>query len=270
MPTLRRWLPIGDYLGALGQALGLLTRLPLPAAAWHEDRAGRALRCFPAAGLLLGLALAVLQLAAGWLWQTPLLVAAVTVAGWVLLTGALHLDGLADTTDAWLGAHRAPERALRILQDPASGPGAVIALVLVLGLKTAALHALLPAGGAYVASALVLAVVLARVGAMGLFATLPYLRPDGLGSAMAAQASPAALARVAGVSALLVVALTGGVGGWAVIAALVSTALLVLGARRWLGGFTGDLVGAQIELTELAVLLMLAALQAHGGHQGGI
>ncbi|MDY6812451.1 MAG: adenosylcobinamide-GDP ribazoletransferase [Pseudomonadota bacterium] len=256
-------LPLRPYVEALGQALGLLTRLPLPAASWRADRAGLALRCFPAAGLLLGLALAALHLAALWLWQAPLLVAAITVAGWALLTGALHLDGLADTTDAWLGAHKAPERALRILQDPASGPGAVVALLLVLGLKIAALHALAPAGGASLAGALVLAVVLARTGAMGLFATLPYLRPAGLGSAMAAQASPAAIGRVAGVSVLLVIALAGGSGGWAVLAALASTALFALGARRWLGGFTGDLVGAQIELTELAVLLMLALTQAH-------
>lgn len=254
---------VRGHAGALGQALGLLTRLPLSAVPWREDRAGLALRYFPAAGLLLGLALAALHLAALWLWQAPLLVAAVTVAGWTLLTGALHLDGLADTTDAWLGAHKAPERALVILQDPVSGPGAVVALLLVLGLKTAALHALLPAGGAYVAGALMLAVVLARIGAMSLFATLPYLRLNGLGGTMAAQASPAAIGRVAAVSGLLVIALAGGVGGWAVLAALVSTMLLVIGARRWLGGFTGDLVGAQIELTELGVLLMLAVLQAH-------
>ncbi|PWQ89005.1 adenosylcobinamide-GDP ribazoletransferase, partial [Enterococcus faecium] len=95
-------------------------------------------------GLLFGL---LLWLASHLLQGTPSpLHAALLLTLWVLLSGALHLDGLADSADAWLGGFGDRERTLRIMKDPRSGPIAVVTLVLVLLLKFCALWVLIGQG----------------------------------------------------------------------------------------------------------------------------
>jgi adenosylcobinamide-GDP ribazoletransferase len=243
--------------GLLGDplvALRYLTAVPLPAAPQAGDL-GRAAAWFPVVGLLVGGVLALLSGAADRV-APPAVAAALVLIAWVVITGGLHLDGLADACDG-LGGGWTRERALLIMRDPRSGPYGVTGVVLVLGLKAATL-ASLPDG--LVWRALLAATVLGRAAPLLLVRLCPPARPDGAGRAFAAGlrwpgllggglvAAATALAALGpwGAGAL---ALAGG-GSWAFAAHL----------RRRLGGFTGDCLGALVEVTEAGVLTLAVAL----------
>ncbi|MCO2182521.1 adenosylcobinamide-GDP ribazoletransferase, partial [Pseudomonas aeruginosa] len=127
-----------EALRSLLVALQFLTRLPVRLSAMPTpEQFGRAVLCYPLVGVLIGV---VLYAAARSLDGTPLLLqAALLLSLWVALSGALHLDGLADMADAWVGGLGDRERTLAIMKDPRSGPVAVVVLVLVLLLKFSAL-----------------------------------------------------------------------------------------------------------------------------------
>src|SRR5690606_1176174 len=177
----RRTRPAGTSMTPLLIALQFLTRLPVRLPGMPEPRQiGRSLLCYPLVGVLIG----ALLLAGAWLLdgRPVLLSSALLLALWAGLSGGLHLDGLADTADAWVGGYGDRERTLSIMKDPRSGPIAVVVLVLVLMLKFAALAALLQAGQWL---PLFLAPWLARGMLPLLFLTTPYVRPGGLGQALA-------------------------------------------------------------------------------------
>jgi adenosylcobinamide-GDP ribazoletransferase len=231
-------------------AIGFLTRLPVPAKAFASAPAtSSSLAWYPAVGLLIGGILWVLS----WIMTSapPLLSAAVLLAVWVALTGALHLDGLADSADAWVGGLGDRERTLAIMKDPRSGPMGVTALVLVLLLKFASL-ASLPAHNA----ALWLAPLLGRAALTAAFMVTPYVRGGGLGSSLAGAS------RTASVVALSVAGLFCLSEGWRGLLALIVAAAVFACWRvacvRRLGGMTGDTCGALTELIEAAVLVALA------------
>lgn len=234
-------------------ALQFLTRLPIRLPGMPAPRQlGRSLLWYPLVGLLLGGVL----LAAAWLLSgvaVPL-AAALLLALWVLASGGLHLDGLADTVDAWVGGYGDRERTLALMKDPCCGPMAVAALVLLLLLKFAALWALLEAGAW---AALLLAPLLGRAGVLLLLLGTPYVREGGLGSALAAHVPQRAGWRV-----LLASVLACLLAGWAgLLAVAVAAALFVLVRRallQRLGGTTGDSAGALLELLECGVLVALA------------
>lgn len=250
-------------------ALQFLTRLPLPAVAMPDPAVrGRSVLYYPAVGLLIGVLLVVFARVLG--PSHPLLAAALVLLLWVLLTGGLHLDGLADSADAWLGGHGDRERTLAIMKDPASGPAGVSALVLVLLLKFASLTSLLDSSGV---PALVLAPVLGRSALVYLLWSTPYVRPGGIGAAHAAH-----LPRTGAMSVLLLVAVALpallGVRG----AELLALLAVLLWLLRWLmrqriGGITGDTLGASCEIVEAAVLVFMTlvggALPAWVGAAGG-
>jgi adenosylcobinamide-GDP ribazoletransferase len=239
------------HIGSPLPALEFLTTLrfhSVPVRSTTELAAS--LWAFPIVGLLIGLALFGVE-RGGRELAPDLAVAAVVVALWVGLTGGLHLDGLADTADGLFGG-RDREQRLSIMHDVQSGTWAVIALLVVLLLKFALIVSL-PEEGRF--AALLLAPVAARglaVGAMGL---TPYARPEGYGKELHAAARGAA----ALVAALLVLAAAGvlfDVEGLVVVAwAVAVAATIATYARRQLGGLTGDLDGALIELLEVSVLL---------------
>ncbi len=234
-------------------ALQFLTRLPVPAQPAYEPAAlGRSVVVHPLVGLLIGALLAATGglLAAG----PPLVAAALALVVWVLASGALHLDGLADSADAWLGGRGDRERTLELMRDARNGTGAVVAVALVLLVKLAALAALVGHGWA----ALLLAPALGRGAGLALLATTAYVRPDGLGAALVERlprrAAAAALAAVAVLTVLLL--------GWTGLAVLAVTAGVFAGLRALMrariGGTTGDTAGALIELTEAAALVVAA------------
>ncbi len=238
---------------ALLIALQFLTRLPVKLPGMPSpEQMGRSLLWYPAVGLLLGLLLWGAHLLLG---QAPaLLQAALLLALWVALSGGLHLDGLADTADAWVGGFGDRERTLAIMKDPRSGPIAVVVLVLLLLLKFAALFTLLQAGqGIY----LVLLPWLGRSLLPLLLATTPYVRAGGLGQALVDHLPRRQLPRVLGLHLLGMLLF-----GWQGLLALATGLLLFVWLRRALlqrlGGTTGDTAGALVELAECAALLALA------------
>ncbi len=238
-------------MGPFLHALQFLTRLPLPAdlPAPGDGDQGRAVLFYPLVGLVIG---ALLALAWWPLAAAPAgLAAALLLALWAGLTGALHLDGLADLGDAWVGGLGDRERTLAIMKDPRSGPMGVVLVVLVLLVKFAALEALLEAGRWEV---LLLVPVLGRAGLVAALGHLPYARPGGLGAAAAAELPRRAADRVVFACALLPPLLW----GWAGVAlSLLLVALFLLlrrGLLRRLGGVTGDAAGALCELLETAAL----------------
>lgn len=235
-----------------------LTRLPLPRSGVAGDLGG-ASGWFPVVGLILGLLLAAGGLVIEWL-VPPLLGAVLLVGLWALLTGGLHLDGLADAADG-LGGGWSREETLAIMRDAATGAYGVSALVLVLGVKVSALTGLPPE---LRWRALLLAPVLGRVTPLLLARLCPPARAEGAGHAFALTVGRRPLA-VAGLVALG--AGLGLFGPWGLLlvalAALAATAFAGY-LRARLGGLTGDCLGALVEGVEALTLVALAAL-AHLG-----
>lgn len=231
-------------------ALQFLSSLPVSLPGMPTPReVGRSLLWYPLVGLLFGL---LLWLASHFLQGTPApLHAALLLTLWVLLSGALHLDGLADSADAWLGGFGDRERTLLIMKDPRSGPIAVVTLVLVLLLKFCALWVLVEQG---IGLQLLLAPLIGRSAMLGLFLSTPYVRQGGLGQALAEHLPRQAAGWVLLGCMLFCLVL----GGWIVVLALAVFAWLRQLMCRRLGGTTGDTAGAMLELLELAVVLGLA------------
>jgi len=239
-------------------ALRFLTLIPVRlvlAPTPEED--GRALVHYPTVGLVIGAVLAVLV---SWLDGAPaLLGGALVLVAWVVLSGALHLDGLADSADAWLGGIGDRERTLAIMQDPRCGPAAVVALVLLLLLKFAALAQLVPGGHWMV---LVVVPLLGRVALVWLFMFTPYVRPQGISSTLV-QHLPRRACLVSGAIGLAVVPLLLGLMGiWLLLAAVLTFWLARTLMLRRLTGTTGDTAGALVELVETAVLVTAALILA--------
>jgi adenosylcobinamide-GDP ribazoletransferase len=246
-------------VSGLAVAVRHLTIVPLPAA-WGRGIAGhspadlgRAAAWFPVVGLGLGLVLAAAAWAAGRVFP-PLLVALLTVTAWKVLTGGLHLDGLADCLDG-LAARDAPGR-LAIMRDSRIGAFAAVGLILLLLLDVGAL--------AEMAEdrrwrALVVAPAVGRATPPVLARLFPAARPDGQGAAFQASVGRVAPALGLGLACLVAVLAL----GWAGVAAAAAGVLTALGVgaalSSRLGGITGDVLGAAVEMAELAVLLVGAA-----------
>lgn len=240
-------------------ALQFLTRLPVRLTGeLSAVDLGRSLLYYPLVGLLLGglLVGGGWLLAGGWLLTgvAPLLAAALVLGLWVGLTGALHLDGLADMIDAWAGGRGDSERTLALMKDPCSGPQGVTGLVLVLLLKFAALATLLESG-AYLP--LLLAPLLGRTALPLLFLTTPYVRPGGLGAALVAGLPPRPAKRVLILVGLLLPLVGGAMGVLALLTALAIFVVLRRTMINRIGGTTGDTAGALIEIVETLSLVAM-------------
>ncbi|AXJ04055.1 adenosylcobinamide-GDP ribazoletransferase [Pseudomonas fluorescens] len=235
-------------------ALQFLSSLPIRLPGMPApEQLGRSLLFYPLVGLLFGVILWALNIV---LAGAPLLLhAALLLTVWVLLSGALHLDGLADSADAWLGGFGDRERTLTIMKDPRSGPIAVVTLVLVLLLKLAALLALIEQQHCM---AVIIVPLIGRAALLGLFLTTTYVRAGGLGQALADHLPRKTGWQVLAVSAVACVVIAGFNGVVALLlAAVVFIWLRHLMVRR-LGGTTGDTAGALLELLEMSVLVGLA------------
>jgi adenosylcobinamide-GDP ribazoletransferase len=256
-------------------ALSLFTVIPAGVGGDLDDAvAVRAVYWLPVLGAGLGLAgsAALVFVAAGQLSvERQFLGAALAVALLAVATGGLHLDGLADTADG-LGSRRPADQALEIMRRSDAGPLGVATLVLVLLVQVSAL-ASLPHGwtgagwtgtGWTGASGLVLAAVTSRVAVVAATGS-PSARPSGFGALVAGRTS--AVVRVASVLALLAAVVAAGLalggpaaavrGAGAALAGLAVAALVRWAARRRLGGMTGDVFGAIVELSTATVLLVL-------------
>lgn len=233
-------------------ALRFLTRLPVPLTGEiSELHIGRSLLYYPVVGLIIGILLAMLH---GLLIDTPsMLAAALLLLAWVFITGGLHLDGLSDSADAWVGGLGDRERTLAIMKDPCCGSMGVVALVIVLMVKFAALETLINTGDVY---ALVLAPVIARSAMPVLFLLTPYVRIQGLGTPIVEYLPRRGAIIVTG-SVLILIPLFAGLSGfWMLLYCTgVFVTLRAIMIKR-IGGTTGDTAGALVELLEATALVV--------------
>lgn len=244
------------YWQAFIVAWALCTRVPLPNR-WYPQQISSELQSlsavfYPLVGLIIAASLGLL----GWMLptgQASLFSAVVMVTGWVLLTGAMHLDGLADSVDAYFASHKGEAVILDVFKDPACGPMAVVAIVMVLLLKVAAVSVLFAHQQWFLP--LVAALVISRGLLFPFIALTPYVREKGLASDMALAPYRRVWWVSAGVLVLVTVAVAPGVGAWLLAAAL----LAYFWRNLWLtkiGGYVGDCLGALIELVEVLILTM--------------
>lgn len=242
-------------------AIRFFTRLPVPAWVGHSAEAlNRSARYFPAVGLLVGGIGSLVYLGAALLWPQPVAVL-LSMAATLYATGAFHEDGLSDTADG-LGGGWEKLRILEIMKDSRVGSYGVVAMVLALLGKFTLLSAL---DGALVPWALLAGHALSRFCATVLLATMDYVRDD-----LLAKAKPLATRLSAGQmlfallfvgAALAALPLEKAVAG-CLLAAL-STLWLAGKFKRWLGGYTGDCLGATQQLSEIAFYLGVLANWPH-------
>ncbi|WP_420011157.1 adenosylcobinamide-GDP ribazoletransferase [Tateyamaria sp.] len=233
-------------------ALVLLTRLPVPAlpSKAFADPA-RAVWAYPLVGLILALITgALISLSAALGLPAPI-IAGLVLGVLILLTGAMHEDGLADSADGLWGGHDRARR-LEIMKDSRIGAYGVLALIVVMGLRWMGLaEATWPA--------IVAALVLSRMMMPALMLALPHARSDGLSHSVGAPPRSSVLAGVF-IGTVIAVACVGMAGVIALCIASLSTVAIGVIARRKIGGQTGDILGATQILTELSVLLSLVAM----------
>jgi adenosylcobinamide-GDP ribazoletransferase len=238
-------------LSALRAAFALLTVLPVGRAAVEPRALRHSVAFFPLVGAVLGGgASGIVWLAKGAL--PPIFVGVAATALVAVVTGGLHLDGLADLFDAWGGGRGDRERMLAILRDPRTGAHGAAALVLVLLAKSVLLGEVAERGAVLVAFCFPIA---GRAAAVPLTVLFPAARPDGLAHSLGSHRAWGAMI-FALASATLAIGLVRPPRLVALGAALaVALALGALWNRR-LGGVTGDVYGAAIELAETAFLAL--------------
>ena len=232
----------------LRTAFGLLTTLPfgMPEK-WLPGDSGRAGIWYPVVGIVIG-GLTWLCWRALNFYFPSLIVGVLTLLVWVVLTGGLHLDGLADCCDGLL-ASTTSDRRLEIMKDPHLGTFGCVGLLLVLMLKAAALSSLATSSGL----GIILAATISRwfILPAGL---LPLARPGGMGADFASGLTRSAIF-ITAILPLGLAFLLGTQGFLAVLAALLAAAAVLGLAYAGIKGVTGDVFGMLVEVTETTVLL---------------
>jgi len=232
----------------LRTAFGLMTTLPVRLSdEWSPGDSGRASVWYPFVGLVIG-ALTWLAWKGANLVFPPLVAGIVTLIVWIVLTGGLHLDGLADCCDGLL-ASVSVERRLEIMKDPRLGVFGVIGLILVIFLKAATLTSLTSASS----FGILLAASLARwcILPAGM---LPLARVSGMGADLALGFRRSFI--VWGAVIPILITITLGIRGvLSTFVGLSAAALVLLVARSRIGGISGDVFGMIVEIVEAAVLL---------------
>ena len=232
---------IRDFIDDTARSVAFLSRVPMPQRHFigYDGRLSRAVRAFPLAGVLIVLPAAALAAMLSAFHAPPALLAIATLALQVLVTGALHEDGLSDSADG-IGGGRDRDSALAIMKDSRAGSYGVVALILSFGLRAAA----------------------SRTAMVWHWSLLPPARRDGVAASVGEpenRATLLALASGIGISALLLLP-HGTLASFALASAAAVIAVLVFNriALRKIGGHTGDTIGATQQLAEMSVLFALA------------
>ena len=242
---------------ALLIAIAFATRVPVRVGAVAPEELAESLTALPLVGFLIGaISYGLCALTAPAFGDT--LAAIATVSFSALISGGLHLDGLADWFDALGGGRGDRQRMLEIMRDSRIGAHGASALILVLLAKVAALAELT---GSQRVLALCAAPAAARLTAVWLLYSLPAARHDGLGRGMGARLERKH-AWLACAGFVLATCWLGPALIWPSIAATAAAVALGWQANKRLGGVTGDVCGAGIELSELAFLLACRAQAA--------
>ena len=260
---------IKQHYHALILAFQFLTRLPvyrlfaIANTMPSPQVAGKALLYYPVVGGVIGLGLMVLPVMLGWFEVnvSAQIQAGLVLVFWVWVTGGLHLDGLADSADAWLGGFGDKQRTLDLMKDPTCGPSAVVVLVLVLLLKWLALSevlAQLQIAPFRCALVLALVPVLARLQVMLLVVHTPYVRAQGLGTEVKNQAQAKWVWFACCLLVLFMLYQNIGLSSALLLTLALGYYLMRRLMMQRIDGWTGDTAGASIEVTELLALLVLS------------
>lgn len=235
---------------AIKIAFGFMSLLPVGRdTEFSKTAIHNSLFWYPAVGFAIGLILFALAFL---LPFSPLLNAALIVAAWLVLTGALHMDGLADCADAWIGGIGDRGRTLAIMKDPHSGSLATVTVCSHLILKVAAVEYLLSNS---LFTLLVIVPVLSRISAAELFLSCKYIGEGFMGTALADVSLKQGITTAVVWAAISYIAFPE--IAFLLFLVLVASAHLFIRALcvRRLQGFTGDCAGTLIELSELMLLL---------------
>ena len=227
---------------------------------WEPSDVSNSRAFYPAVGLLMGLLLVGIEEGSSQLFSAPM-TAAFLVAAMVIITRALHLDGLMDICDGVFGGF-SPERRLEIMKDSRVGAFGVAGGVVVLLLKYSAFVTLLTIPEPGKVWALLLFPAISRWTMVVLLGAFPYVRTHGLGSPFHGSGIKVSTA-IAGISILSAAILLGGFAGLGLlIGAMVMAWIMGLGMAKSLGGLTGDAYGATNEIIEMIVIIVATALAA--------
>lgn len=235
------------HLRAYWLAQLFLTRIPAPelGSVSNEDPSRTALY-YPVVGFVIGALFA--SIAWAFAVQPPMVGAAIVVTVWAGITGALHLDGLADSADAWLGGQGDPEKTHTIMKDSRVGTAALVTVSVVLLLKFSALVTHIEQQNIGV---ILLAPIIGRGMILLLFLTTDYVREQGLASEITK-----GLNRQAATVIVIVVLV---VAAFASLSSTLCVLLGFLGMRQLmikrLQGCTGDTTGALVETSEALWLI---------------
>ncbi len=254
---------MNTYYWGFWYALTFLSRVPAPyLKRLDKDVEQAAMWFYPIVGALLGAAMVGLVLLC---YQhnphaSVLLVGALVLALWVYFTGAMHLDGVADTADAWVGGLGDHERTLEIMKDPRVGAMGVAAMLVVLLVKFAAITALLEQTHNNIwllLGGLLLVPMLARAGIIGLMATTVYVRKEGMVNNTKNAATKTKLVVMGTLLALLAVPMLQQKTLMVLLVWLAVLAGYRAVIKMRLGGYTGDTLGAAVEIQEVLLLTAL-------------
>lgn len=237
------------WLWDLPAALILLTRLPVPALPSHAfARPARAVWAYPVVGVILGLIVWLISWICTAFGLAAPITAGILLGALILLTGAMHEDGLADTADGLWGGHDTSRR-LEIMKDSRIGAYGVLALIVAMGLRWLGLAEVPWAG-------IMTALVVSRAVMPLLMLVIPHARNTGLSHSVGAPSKHSVLVAIL-IAATAAIALNGGVGALVLLVGLVIASLIGLIARSKIGGQTGDILGAAQLCTEIAILIVL-------------
>lgn len=254
--------PRASRFGPVRQlALGLvfLTRLPIRLkGALPDDAVARAAWSFPVVGALVALAGAGVAIAADAIGLPPPASALLALAATMAVTGALHEDGLADTADG-LGGGRTREQKLEIMKDSRVGSYGVLALIVGVGLRAAALTAAIQDTRLHLLGALVAAHAGSRALLPLLMRALPSVRPGGLAASVGVPSSLSSITALVLGTAAVFWGLGDVLGLLGFVAAAVGMVAVGTLARRQIGGYTGDVLGAAQQVGEIILLLTAVA-----------
>jgi adenosylcobinamide-GDP ribazoletransferase len=245
--------PARQIWPGLFSALAFLTIIPIPDAL-QSKREGAMFTAYPAAGLLIGALLSLLYLAAT-LVVPPSVAAVLLIASSLLLTGALHLDGLADCADAFYGK-RTRSATLRILKDPRIGTMGGAAVGLSLLARFAAVGSL---PSLFIIAGLPVMTMFSRTAVVLAMRVLPYVRTGSGILPPRLSLSPGQILLTVIVASVSIILLP-----VPLLAACLALAFFWRISWNRIGGCTGDVLGASIEIAEIAALLTLTAV-AQGG-----
>lgn len=261
---------LNSPIAETARALAFLTRLPVPNTYFNDDDAHnetiQSAGYFPAAGIVIGLLGSVAFIITHILHLPPALSSAIAIIGVIILTGALHEDGLGDIADGF-GGGATKERRLEIMKDSRLGTYGVIAVISSLLLRVLALTAILQTSGVIAACFAMIAANAASRGAMvWMWSDLPPARIDGVSGQLGKPHENAvSIAAVMGLGSALIFGVLG-TGFISATIAIVLSVMIMIGFQKlcmkMIGGQTGDTLGACQQLVEITMLVGLASTYA--------